>query len=587
MVGQVEFPDVPIGLRPLPDETLFSWCSRYHRLTANGLDRTTCLQLFGHRRIGASYDFPARIDALVTRCNGTLGTAEQIIRDRTLLPFYLPFKSLSLAQQAVVAMRGDGIGHLKYRLGLLTSGLGAAHPLKACSSCMRCDLDSYGWAYWHRVHQLPGSWLCLAHQRALHVSHFGLEQVARFAWVLPMSARCGSVACLDELEETSKKKGWLLKLAGLSCAAIDYETGCFSDPTKISGAIRNRMQDMGMTYASGRVRWQSVEPWLSQLASYLACVPEMNQQADKALIQSQLAQLLSGGALCHPLKYLMWIASWFDGLEDFQKEYDSIAANTGESIYLERTATGVQEVASGPNLLQQKILMAAIQGEISLTAAAKKSAVSYDTMASWASREAFEPPRRPKKLDTKIWGQAVKMFREGAEKTEIAHVCSVSVVTATRILRTVPGLHDHWHQVRYERRQAMARAAWENISNLHAYLGIKALRRLEPAAYAWLYRNDRSWLTASLYRVPKSPATNHAATRMLRADARMADALRRVTLSCYQATLPFSLHALKRSLPALAKAIRNPECWPLTIKALGAPVSVSRFGALPLENAPE
>jgi len=576
MLGQAEFLDLPIGLNPLPDETLFSWCSRYHRLTANGLDATTCIQLFGHPRIGSGHDFPARIDVLLEKSNGVLGTAEQIIRDRTLLPFYLPFKQPYLAQQAVAAMRGNGIGHLKYQLGLLTGGLGAAHPLKACPSCMQYDLDKFGWSYWHRSHQLPGAWWCLKHKVPLQVSHLRLEQLARFSWVLPMPAQCAPVACVEQMATTtSKQKKWLLELAKLSCATINYEIAHFSEPIRIAGAIRHRMQDMGMTHTSGRIRWQTVEPWLSQLATRLACVPEMSQQADKALLRGQLAQLLSVGALCHPLKYLMWIATWFDGLEDFRKEYEYIASDMDESSAAREAAT--RKPVIGPNPEQSRILMTAIQGKISLTAAAKQSGVSYATIASWASRESFAPPRRPKKLDTEIWNRAVGMLRDGAEKMEISRICQLSVVTVTRILRTVPGLQEHWHQVRHEQRRAEARGAWKNVANLHTYLGLKALRRLEPAAYAWLYRNDRSWLTTSLENVPKTPAANHAQSRMLKTDTRMADALRRIALSRHEATLPFSLQEFKRSMPALAKAIRNPERWPLTIKALGVALTASRF----------
>lgn len=575
MQRQAEFLDVPIGLTPLPDETLFSWCSRYHRLTANGLDATTCIQLFGHPRIGSGHDFPARIDALVGNSNGVLGTAEQIIRDRTLLPFYLPFKHRYLAQQAVAAMRGDGVGHLKYQLGLLTGGLGAAHPLKACPSCVQYDLDKFGWAYWHRSHQLPGAWWCLKHKAPLQVSHLRLEQLARFSWVLPIPAQCAPVACLEQTATTSKQKKWLLKLAELSCATINYEIAHFSEPIRIAGAIRNRIRDMGMTHVGGRIRWDAVEPWLSQLARHLECVPEMSQQADAALLRTQLAQLLSVGTLCHPLKYLMWVAIWFDGLEDFRKEYEYIASNGDESCPPREATTGNPVI--GPNPGQSQILISAIEGKISLTAAAKQSGVSYATIASWASRETFAPLRRPKKLNNELWDNAVEMLRDGAEKVEVARTCQVSIGTVTRILRTVPGLQERWHQVRHEQRQAEAREVWGNIANLHAFLGIKALRRLEPAAYAWLYRNDRNWLTASLTVVPKIPAENHAQTRMLKADARMADALRRVALSHHEATLPFSLHAIKRSIPALAKAIRNPDRWPLTLKALEVALSTSRF----------
>lgn len=93
-------------------------------------------------------------------------------------------------------MRGNGIAHLKYRLGLLTSGLGAAHPLKSCPECMQADLEGHGWAYWRRAHQLPGVWVCPSHGIPLQVSHLKLDQVARFAWTLPLPACGQEVVCL-------------------------------------------------------------------------------------------------------------------------------------------------------------------------------------------------------------------------------------------------------------------------------------------------------------------------------------------------------------------------------------------------------
>jgi hypothetical protein len=46
----------------LPDETLFSLCSRYHRASGNQLPTTTCKALFGHKLQGAAHDFPARLN---------------------------------------------------------------------------------------------------------------------------------------------------------------------------------------------------------------------------------------------------------------------------------------------------------------------------------------------------------------------------------------------------------------------------------------------------------------------------------------------------------------------------------------------
>ena len=137
-----------------------------------------------------------------------------------------------------------------------------------------------------------------------------------------------------------------------------------------------------------------------------------------------------------------------------------------------------------------------------------------------------------------------------------------------RVLRTVPGLQDEWHRVRHESRRMAARAAWAKVAALNLHLGVKRLRRLEPAAYAWLYRNDHDWLKASLERVATAHRANHAAVRMERSDARMADALRNVALSCSREAPRRLFDELKRALPALRKAIHSPEQWPLTIEAL-------------------
>ncbi len=567
MSRQAEIFESTVGLAPLPDETLFSWCSRYHRLAANGLDRATCLQLFGHARIGSAHDFPGRIDTLVARSKGALGSAEQVIRDRTLLPFYWPFKPSDLARQSVAAMRGNGIAHLKYQLGLLTSGLGAAHPLKTCPECMQADLEGHGWTYWRRAHQLPGVWLCPSHGIPLRISHMKLDQVARFAWTLPVAACCQEVVCLDSAADKSTQGDWLRRLAAQGVALVGMSPGRFADPVRIAHAFRFHMEGIGMLHASGRVRWREVEPWLLQLATNLTCLPEARQDADLGLLRGQLARLLSARSLTHPLRYLTWITAWFDGIDDFEQAYESCGMATDQALEIAASPRTSRDVAT-QRQVPKEILTSLRDCNLSMTAAARQLGVSYATLAAWACRVAIEPPRRPKKLDAPSWSLALGMLRNGAEKKAVAAATKISVPTVTRILRTVPGLQNEWHSVRHESRRMAARAAWAQVAALNLHLGVKRLRRLEPAAYAWLYRNDHCWLKASLERVVTVPRANHATVRMERSDARMADALRNVALSCSKEAPRWLYDELKRALPALRKAIHSPEQWPLTVEAL-------------------
>ncbi len=154
----------------LPDETFFSIASRYHAVSGNRLAAQTNLALFGVHRGGSQHDFPTHLGQFTARTDGHLGTVESIAASRTILPFYLPCRSTEDAAAVVEALAGSPSGMLKYRLGILTSRFRANHPLKACPTCLAEDTATHGVAYWHRAHQLPGTWVCPKHVAFLQVA---------------------------------------------------------------------------------------------------------------------------------------------------------------------------------------------------------------------------------------------------------------------------------------------------------------------------------------------------------------------------------------------------------------------------------
>lgn len=124
----------------LRGETLFSLCSRQHRLWGHNLSSRSTEILFGGKRLGTQHDFPSGLDAFALRTEGQLGSAVEIARDRTMLRFHRPFFAKAEIDHAIWAMRGPAVAHLKFRLGLLTSRFRANHPLKAS---VACRLDPY------------------------------------------------------------------------------------------------------------------------------------------------------------------------------------------------------------------------------------------------------------------------------------------------------------------------------------------------------------------------------------------------------------------------------------------------------------
>lgn len=524
MNNQTEIPGFIFRLRPFRDETLFSWCSRYHRMSANGRDAATCMQLFGDRRIGTAHDLPARLDALVTRSGGAIGDAVSIINQRTLLPFYLPFRSLRLAALAHEAMRGPSIASLKYQLGLLTSGLGAAHPLKSCPRCIVADQERHGWAYWHRDHQLPGTWICTRHQMLLRISPHKLDQRARFAWALPSPSTESMSTAISQTAKDRDLMRWLAKLASMGAELVQLKHSAFDDPVILSLALRRQLIELNLASPSGRIRWRDIEPTLELLAKRQLALPEMRHLADKELLRSQLIRALSGRSATHPLRWLLWCSVWFNDLHSLKASYGESATREKAQPAPATTATATR----GPKAWQVTLLSQACAGEISMSRAAQLAGVSHSTFTAWASARGTEATHRPKKLTPEIRETIVTLLQLGHEKSQLAIEQQLSVETITRVLRTTPGLQEQWHQSRFDLRRATARTDWSGLRQGKEGLTSKAARRVAPATYAWLYRNDRQWLENSGQVFNVASRGNHATQRRANSQQRRSKAVERL-----------------------------------------------------------
>lgn len=553
----------------LPDETLYSWCSRYHRLCVNGLASATCLQLFGQRRLGVAHDFPAGIATLVARAEGSLGSVEQIIRERTLLPFYTSFRPRRLADEAMNRMAGNGIGNLKYQLGLLTSGIGAAHPLKACPLCMTVDRQKFSVAYWHRAHQLPTVWHCPEHGLALAASPLKLDQRARFQWILPEDA--GLVAWQRDLACPIDAHLQLVsnRMAAFGMALTEEAPGRFASPIGLASVIRSGLARQGWLGCTGRVRWRSLDCDLQRHLEAVTRLPPLALQLDAAAARSQMSRMVSARSLAHPLRYVIWFAWLFDNWSEILQAYDaSGSVRVADAV---RTLSEFPPKAQPTDPRKEAATAALLSGDESMTAIACRLGVAVSTVAAWAAKIGMSTPRRPKVLTEDRWMNAAGLLWEGADKSAVARQCGVSEVRITCILRSVPGLQRQWHQVRHEKMRANARNAWLEALESSRSLGVTTARRMQPAAYAWLHRNDRSWLKEKCASISsRQVAGNYAMVKMQRADGRYARGLERALAAAAANFLGDVIRweVLAVVAPGIKKVLKNPPAWPLTMAVL-------------------
>lgn len=150
---------------PYPDELLYSVIARYYVQSANSGPQALIVDLFGKKRLGASFDFPSHIESLVRHLPvGTKHTAENFIRQNTLYPFYAPFWQPDKSKTIFNLMLGEKFGDIHQRSGVLQNSLPRITFFRFCSECLSEDIKKYGETYWRRLHQITGVYVCPIHR---------------------------------------------------------------------------------------------------------------------------------------------------------------------------------------------------------------------------------------------------------------------------------------------------------------------------------------------------------------------------------------------------------------------------------------
>jgi hypothetical protein len=93
-------------LEALPDETLFSLCSRQDRLWGRASAAASCTALFGRERVGTQHDLPSALGLFENLNGGVFGSSDSFALGRTLLKFYAPFSRALQLEDAATAMTG-------------------------------------------------------------------------------------------------------------------------------------------------------------------------------------------------------------------------------------------------------------------------------------------------------------------------------------------------------------------------------------------------------------------------------------------------------------------------------------------------
>lgn len=553
----------PTFLSWLPGETMFSLVSRHHYFWGHTLSARTCEQFFGHRRAGSQHDLPSRLSHFVTRTEASFGNVEKVAKEHTLLAYYAAFVSADELKNAIDCMAGSSVAHLKLRLGILTSRFRANHPLKSCAACMAEDRVAFGWAYWHMDHQYPGVWICQKHGQLLRESTLKATGVERFQWHLPSEAHFREWSA-DKRDVIQGAQTAFQSLSRQVPDVVSQASVQSIDTTRLHEVYRAELVRRQWVTSGGSFRMPEIASSFIAHIKHLRVVPELEAlPVTVAEAVTQLGRLLrpprSG---THPLRHLVMINWLFGSAETFWQAY-TLSLNPPVTV---SPFVGQPDVDRNDPRRAQLISLLSVQKQ-SFRLAAKTIGIDVGTAMAWAAQAGVSVPRRPKKLTGALRQQAFIELKNGADKTVVASRANVSVVTITKLLLSEVGLQAAWRQSRAKRAQNSARKVWLKLLKTHAGLGIMLMRAIDPAAYAWLYRNDRAWLDDHK---PKRLATTAASNtpRVLWdvRDASLSAEVARAVLDLRQrvGTRQIKLWQIFQAVPALKPKLAALDRLPLT-----------------------
>ena len=552
----------------LPGETFFSLCSRHHRLWGYATAGQSARVLFGGPRTGTQHDFPSALDEFERRTAGCLGTATDLARHRTLLRYYRPFRTPDETAGAIEQMRGRSVAHLKFRLGLLTSRFRANHPLKACPTCIQTDLANEGWTYWHVQHQFPGVWVCPWHAEPLLTSTVKSTGVERFLWHLPAQDRLFR----GEQARSPADDASFHRLAQLAVTLVERnaDDGWLGltrlQPLFFAQAVRR-----GWVSSAGSLRLKQAAP------DYLAHGVQFRDVAEFAGLAKNLeeANVQVGRLLriprtdTHPLRLVLAIDWLFGDAQSLVSLYEH--PSDPQQVLRADNVSGVVQDRPNPRADRQARLFALLGSGHSVSAAAQQIGIDVATAMAWAAAADIRVKRRPKFLKDALWARLVKDLRRGSDKASAAARHGVSIQTVTRVLRSEVGLHVAWKSALTTRARDSARGAWQKLLQTYPDLGTKLLRAMNPSAYAWLYRNDRSWLAEHAPRERATfPARLKSGVRWDERDVALSSAVRKAALLLAQDRPPKSLRLwqIEQAVPDLRPKLAVLHRLPLTKRAL-------------------
>jgi len=482
---------------PYPDELLYSVCARYRKRTGDPSPKNLLQDLFGKNNVLASVDLPSHIGALVARLPvGSKITADRLVMEHTMYPFYSAFLPPQQAEAVFLAMVGGSGNSVYTRAGVMASSIRSATHFRYCPICFQEDLARHGELYWHRMHQIPGWDVCVKHGTWLNDSKVALRQTNKHVFAEPTEENCplNQVAYITDSELLSHYRSIGNGIEALLTQRfphrpLDWFQRHFEAKLRqkhyasfISGKVDQTRLRQDFVRYYGEEFLERLQSSLRGESNWLASMVRKHRRS------------------FHPLRHLLLINFLGISLEEmFYQDEQYKPFGDGPWICLNPAAEHYQ----------QKVIT-----DLTVSTCEKNKGVIGTFSCScgfvYTRRAGESDPNKISRVKQygEVWErECLRLANEGLSLREIGRRLHADPMTVKKHIRGKE-VKDGRRDLERER----DRTEWLSLQQQHPNFSKTELRKLNLALYARLYRKDRIWLNEH------SPEPAQKKTRNIRVD---------------------------------------------------------------------
>jgi Tn7-like transposition protein D/TniQ len=471
--------------KPYPDELFYSIIARYHYWSNNTNKMWTHDDLFGDRRIRIKVDFPSHINHLSSRLpNLKSFSSDAFINNHTLLPLYIPFVTSEKVEHASVMMKGKSSCSIGHFIGNNQSKIQRHNQFLICKNCLQEDLEKFNEAYWHRVHQVFGVFVCPKHHVPLFMTNLN-KRTHEYYTVKDIDS-------LLEIKINNSDVGNHIQISKMVFQLLNERFPSLN-AKDLKSRYLSHLQARGLANHNATIKENTLTKRIIDFygAKYLI---QLDCELESGNRNNWVLHLFRGRQNIHPLKHLLLINFLGLSLKEFFYNNPPQCLPFGEGPWYCLNPTC--------NMYKQRNIQ-----NISVTRSTQNgNPVGHFTCNCGFSYSRRGPDKNRDDLFRigrinsygEIWEKELIRLRYQDNKTlkEISKELSVSILTISRKLKlnnpsdkTKP-----ISKVEKNRQTSLAKDRWINLRKLHPNLNTTSLRKLLPSVYLYLYRNDHVWL---------------------------------------------------------------------------------------------